>query len=264
MRGDKALAKTYVFTNIKGGVTKTTTTVNIGHGLAQTERHTLIIDADHQCNTTLALTGQMQEDRKGTFYEVMMARRPVGEVIQHTQFDGLDLVQGSMWLSNANTELAAQYGRENILKNALAGVYQDYDYILIDTPPNSELITVNSWVASDALVITMTPSKFAMTGLRILEIQLDQIRKQTRQPFPIFGVVVALDDHTNKSETRIAQIRDYFGDKVFNSVIPKNVKVEMATDEAVPIYDYAPGSTGANAYAKLVEEFIRKSEGVGE
>jgi chromosome partitioning protein len=250
---------TLVFTNIKGGVTKTTSTVNIGHGLAQTGRKTLIIDADHQCNTTLALLGKMQEERKGTFFEVMMNRRPVKEVIEHTPFENLDIVQGSMWLSNANTWLAGQYGRENILRDALEGV-GDYHYILIDTPPNSELITVNSWVASDGLVITMTPSLFAMTGIRILEIHLEEIRKQTRRPYPIFGVIISMDDHTNKSEMRIAQIREYFGDKVFSTVIPKNVKVEMATDEARPIFDYAPGSTGALAYADLVTDLIQRSE----
>src|SRR6266705_829541 len=128
------MSRTYVFTNIKGGVTKTTTTVNIGHGLAQTGRRTLIIDADHQCNTTLALTGEMQEQRRGTFFEVMMNRKPVEEIIQHTKFTGLDLVPGSIWLSNANTELASQYGRESILQNAIAGATRHYDYILIDTP----------------------------------------------------------------------------------------------------------------------------------
>jgi chromosome partitioning protein len=253
------MTKTYVFTNIKGGVTKTTTTVNIGHGLAQTGRRTLIIDADHQCNTTLAFLGKMQEEKEGTFYEVMMNRRHVRDVIQRTPFEHLDIVPGSMWLSNANTQLAAQYGRENILRNALEGV-NEYHYILIDTPPNSELITVNSWVASDGLVITMTPSLFAMTGIRILEIHLQDIRKQTRRPYPIFGVVISLDDHTVKSATRIRQIREYFSDRVFSTIVPKNVKVEMATDEAIPIYDYAPGSTGANAYAELVSEFIKRSE----
>jgi chromosome partitioning protein len=252
--------KTYVFTNIKGEVAKTTTTVNVGHGLAQTGRKTLIIDADHQCNSTLALIDKMPEEKAGTFYEVMMKRRSVRKVIQHTPFENLDLVPGSMWLSNANTNLAAQYGRENILRNALEGV-TDYHYILIDTPPNSELITVNSWVASDSLVITMTPSKWAMTGIRILEIHLEEIRRQTQKPFPIFEVVISLDDHTNKSATRIQQIREYFGDRVFNTIIPKNVKVEMATDEARPIFDYAPSSTGAIAYAELVHELIYRNEG---
>jgi len=251
--------KTLVFTNIKGGVTKTTTTVNVAHGLAQTGRKTLVIDADHQCNTTFALLGKMQEERRGTLFEVMMNRRPVGEVIQHTPFQNLDVVQGSMWLSNANTHLASQFGRENILRDALEGV-TDYHYILIDTPPNSELITVNSWVASDGLIITMTPSLFAMTGIRILEIHLAEIRKQTRRPYPIFGVVISMDDHTVKSATRIQQIQEYFGDKVFKTIIPKNVRVEMATDEARPIYDYAPGSTGAIAYAELVSDLIQRSE----
>jgi chromosome partitioning protein len=252
--------KTYCFTNIKGGVTKTTTTVNIGHGLAQTGRKTLIIDADHQCNSTLALLGSMREEREGTFYQVMMHRRPVREVIQRTPFDNLDLVQGSMWLSNANTQLAAQYGRENILRDALEGV-TGYHYILIDTAPNSELITVNSWVAADALVLTMIPSLFALSGIRILEHHLQEIKTQTKKEYPIFGVVISMDDHTNKSATRIAQIREYFGGRVFTNVVPKNVKVEMATDEAIPIYDYAPGSTGARAYAELVREFIQRSEG---
>ena len=249
----------YTFTSIKGGVSKTTSTVNTAHGLAQTGRRVLVIDADHQCNTTLALLNTVQDDRKGTFYDVMMNRRPVAEVIQRTPFDNLDIVQGSMWLSNANSTLASQYGRESILKTALEGV-SGYHYILIDTPPNTELITVNCWVASDQLIVPLTPSWFAMFGIRILEIQLEDIKKQTRRDFPIFGVIIALDDHTNKSERRIAEIREYFGERVFHTIIPKNVKVEMATDEGVPIYTYAPDSTGARAYADLVTEFIERSE----
>src|SRR5207248_267367 len=144
-------------------------------------------------------------------------------------------------------------------RNALHGI-DDFDYVLIDTAPNTELITVNSWVASDELIVTLSPSWFAMLGIRILERHLADIEQQTHRGYPIFGVVIALDDHSNKSKTRISQIREYFGEKVFTTVIPKNVKVEEATDEAVPIYDYAPGSTGANAYADLVAEFIRRSE----
>jgi chromosome partitioning protein len=250
----------YTLTSIKGGVTKTTSTVNLAHGLAQTGRKVLVIDGDHQCNSTLALLGGVQEERKGTFFDVMMERRPVAEVIQKTRFQHLDIVQGSMWLSNANTQLASQFGRETILKKALEGVADSYHYILIDTPPNTELITVNCWVASDQIIIPLTPSWFAMFGIRILEIQLADIKRQTGRDFPIFGVIIALDDHTTKSETRIAQIREYFGSKVFESVIPKNVKVEMATDESKPIYDFAPGSTGAKAYASLVSEFIQRSE----
>lgn len=252
----------YVFTSIKGGVLKTTDTVNLAHGLAQTGRRVLVVDADHQCNTTYALCGEMTEEKEGTFYSVMMHRRPVREVVQRTRFENLDLVRGSMWLSNANTELAAQFGRENILRDALEGV-TDYHYVLIDTAPNTELITVNAWVASDGLVVTLTPSLFAMIGIRILEIHLEQIRSHTRRPYPIFGVVIGKDEHTRTSGARIAQIREYFGDKVFQTIIPKNVKIEEATDNAVPIFDYAPGSTGAKAFADLVQEFIERSEGVG-
>jgi chromosome partitioning protein len=246
-------------TNIKGGVRKTTDTANLAHGLAQTGRKTLVIDADHQCNVTYALLGKIQEGTEGTFYEVMMQRKPVAEVIQRTPYENLDIVQGSMWLSNANTKLAPQYGRENILKNALDGL-NGYHYVLIDTAPNTELVTINSWVASDGLLISMTPSLFAMLGIRILEIHINDIRKQTGKELPVFGVIIGLDDHSKKSEIRIEQIREYFGDKVFKTVIPKNVKIEMATDEAVPIFDYAPGSTGANAYAELIREFVQRSE----
>jgi chromosome partitioning protein len=250
---------TYCFTSIKGGVIKTTSTVNLAHGLAQTGRRVLVIDADHQSNSTLALLGSVQEERSNTFFDVMMLRRPVREVIQRTPFENLDIVQGSMWLSNANTQLASQFGREMILSKALEDV-KDYHYILIDTPPNTELITVNCWVASDQLVVPLTPSWFAMFGIRILEIQLAEIQRQTGRSYSIFGVIIGLDDHTNKSEMRKAQIREYFGEKVFQTAIPKNVKVEMALDEAAAIYDYAPGSTGANAYANLVMEFIHRSE----
>lgn len=251
--------KTYVFTSIKGGVLKTTNTANIALGLAQTGRRTLVIDTDHQCNTTYALSGEITEKREGTFYEVMMNRRPVKEVIQRTRFENLDLVSGSMWLSNANTTLAAQYGRENILRDALEPV-NGYHYVLVDTAPNTELITINSWVASDGLIITLTPSLFALIGVRILEIHLDEIRQQTKRSYPIFGVIIGRDERTKNSATRIAQIREYFGDKVFDTIIPKNVKVEEATDNATPIYDYAPESTGAKSYADLVQEFILRSE----
>lgn len=250
---------TYCLTSIKGGVTKTTSTVNLALGLAQTGRRVLVIDADHQCNATLALKGGVSEEKRGTFWQVMMERRPVAEVIQQTKFANLDLAEGSMWLSNANTQLASQFGRETILQKALEGV-AGYHYILIDTPPNTELITVNCWCASNQIVIPLTPSWFAMFGIRILEIQIAEIKKQTGRDFPIFGVIVALDDHSRKSSTRTTQIREYFGEKVFQTVIPKNVKVEEATDESVAIFDYAPGSTGAKAYADLVEEFIKRSE----
>lgn len=251
--------KTYVFTSIKGGVLKTTNTACIALGLAQTGRKTLVIDTDHQCNSTYALTGEITEKKEGTFYEVMMNRRPAREVIQRTRFENLDLISGSMWLSNANTTLAAQYGRENILRNALDGI-SGYHYVLVDTAPNTELITINSWVASDGLIITLTPSLFAMIGIRILEIHLDEIRQQTKRSYPIFGVIIGRDEHTKNSATRIEQIREYFGEKVFTTVIPKNVKVEEATDSAIPIYDYAPDSTGARAYADLVQEFVLRSE----
>lgn len=254
--------KTYVFTSIKGGVLKTTNTANIALGLAQTGRRTLVIDTDHQCNSTYALSGEITEKKEGTFYEVMMNRRPAKEVIQKTRFENLDLIAGSMWLSNANTTLAAQYGRENILRNALESV-NNYHYILIDTAPNTELITINAWVASNALIITLTPSLLAMIGIRILEIHLDEIRQQTKRSYPIFGVIIGRDEHTRNSITRIGQIREYFSDKVFSTVIPKNVRVEEATDTATPIYDFAPDSTGARAYADLVQEFILRSESEG-
>jgi len=251
--------KIYVCTSIKGGVRKTTDTVELGLGLAHTGRRVLIIDTDHQCNSTLAITDQMTERKEGTFFEVMMERKPVKEVIQQTKFPHLDLVEGSMWLSNANSKLASEYGRETILRHALEGI-SGYHYILIDTAPNTELITVNAWVASTGLIINLTPSKWAMVGIRILEIHLKEIQRQTKRNYPIFGVIVGKYEHTNLHKDRLEQIQNYFGDKVFKAVIPKNIKVEEATDNAIPIYDYAPDSTGAQAYADLVQEFIQRSE----
>jgi chromosome partitioning protein len=252
--------KIYTFTSIKGGVLKTTNTANIALGLAQTGRRTLVIDADHQSNCTYALTGSITDQREDTFYEVMMNRRPVKQVIKPTRFANLDLVAGSLWLSNANTALAGLYGRENILRQALSSV-TDYHYVLIDTAPNTELITTNAWVASDSLVVALTPSLFAMIGIRILEIHLEEIRRQTQRPYPLFGVIIGKAEPTRIASTRIGEIREYFGDKVFKTVIPKNVKVEEAMDEATAIYDFAPESAGARAYADLVQEFIARSEG---
>src|SRR5712691_10317537 len=152
------MPKVYCFTSIKGGVTKTTSTVNIGHGLAQTGRRVLIIDADHQCNATFSVLGEVQEETTGTLFKVMMENQRVSSVIRPTRYENFFIVPGSMWLSNANVTLASRYGRESILKNALQGGIDEFDYILIDTPPNTELITINAWVASDQLVVTLSPS----------------------------------------------------------------------------------------------------------
>lgn len=247
-------------TSIKGGVSKTTSTVNLAHGLAATGRRVLVIDCDHQCNSTIALLDSMKEDPSGTFYDIMMHRRPAIELIQRTPFENIDIIQGSMWMSDKNTELAGQYRREEILSGTLEGI-TGYHYVLIDTAPNTELVTVNAWMASTRLVVVLTPSKFAMSGVRILERQLAKVAGQVKRKFPLLGVLIALNDNTRKSRLHVGEIKDYFKDKVFDTIIPKNVQVEEATDSAASLYDFAPSSTGANAYASLVEEFINRVEG---
>jgi chromosome partitioning protein len=245
------------FTNIKGGVTKTTSTVNIGYGLAKSGYRVLVIDADPQSNTTYTLTGRLDENEEGTLYEVLIKGRPIKDIVISTSEPNLFLVPGSMWLCAAEIELVNRQSREQVLKKALRGI-TDYDYILIDTQPSLGLITVNAWVASNSLIVPVALTVYALVGIKILEWSLKYTRENMEIPLPIVGVIACLDDHTKNSQKYLASVQEYFGNLVFQTVIPRNIRVEEANDKSISLFDYASTSTGAIAYATLVKEVLAR------
>lgn len=244
--------------NNKGGVTKTTTTVNLGYGLARAGRRVLIIDTDAQSNSTYSLLGHL--DQEPTLFDVLINGVKITDAIVPTQQENLFLVPSSINLSAADLLMASAAGRERKLVRALSTV-KDFDYILIDTPPNLGVLTVNAFMACTDVIIPIALTTYALIGIGILESTMQELRENLDVELPIFGVVANLDDHTRLSTDVLVAVRDHFAGKVFDTVIPRNIKVEEAHNQIACLFDYAPASTGAQAYSKLVQEVLHRAEG---
>jgi len=250
--------KVWTLANNKGGITKTTSTINLGYGIARKGHRVLVIDADAQCNTTYSLTGKM--DHESTLFDVLIQGSKMADTIIPTQQENLYLAPSSINLSAADLLMASAPGRERKLARALAQV-EDYDYVLIDTPPNLGVLTVNAFVACTSVLIPIALTTYALIGISILEQTMQELRDNLDVELPILGVIGNLDDHTRISADVLEAVREHFGDLVFNAVIPRNIKVEEAHNQIACIYDYAPQSTGAKAYAQLVEEVLARAQG---
>lgn len=244
--------------NIKGGVTKTTTAVNLAYGLARAGYRVLVLDMDPQCNTTYTLTQQLSEETEKTLYEVLIGGKSLESVVMQTKYENLFLAPGSIWLSSADLELAGRTNREKVLLRALRGL-DGCDFVLIDTQPSLGLLTVNSLVASTGVIIPIALTIYALLGIKLLNMSLEQLRENMELSIPVLGVVACLADSTKNSKLRLEQVKEYFGEKVFQTVIPRNIKVEEANDESVPLYEYAPNSAGAKAYELLTREVTARA-----
>jgi len=248
--------KIWSFCNNKGGITKTTSTINIGYGIARKVYRTLIVDVDAQCNTTYSLTGKM--DHENTLFDVLINGGKMEDIIIPTKQDNLYLAPSSINLSAADLLMASAPGRERKLARALAQV-KDFDFVLIDTPPNLGVLTVNAFVASTDVVIPIALTTYALIGISILERTMQELRDNLDVQLPILGVIANLDDRTRISKDVLEAVREHFGDLVFNTIIPRNIKVEEAHNQIACLYDYAPNSTGARAYTALVEEVLARA-----
>ena len=250
------MGKSYAIFNQKGGVGKTTTNINLGACLARKGKRVLLVDIDPQGNTTSGL-GLVKRELRDTLYEALtMEEYDVHKAVYHTETKNLDIIPASVDLSGAEVELIQIFGREILLRNVLAQVKDEYDFIFIDCPPSLGLLTVNALVAADGVIIPIQCEFYALEGvMKTVEL----VRREMNRNLQITGVILSMfDGRTNLGLQVVQEVKRFFGNKVFKTVIPKNVRLAEAPSYGLSIVDYDPSSKGAKAYKKLADEFVQR------
>ena len=248
------MGKIYVFVNQKGGVGKTTSAINIGAYLAEAGKKVLLVDFDSQGNMS---SGVGRAKEKPTIYELMAGQASVDQVIRHTAVDNLDAIPASIDLSGAAIELVGQEERDFFLKRSLEPVKNQYDYILIDCPPSLGILTLNGLAAADAVLIPMQCEYFALEGITLLLQTVKKVQKSINSKLSIGGIFFTMyDSRTRLAQQVVTQVKAYFGDSVFNTIIPRNVRLSEAPSHGIPICKYDPNCQGAKSYKSLAEEVI--------
>lgn len=253
-------AKVLAVANQKGGVGKTTTAINLATALAAIDHKVLVLDLDPQGNASTGL-GIDRSAREITSYDVILGAAPVGNALVSTGIQGLDLMPSTIDLSGADLELAELPRRNFRLKQALekASSFDTYDYILIDCPPSLSLLTVNALVAADEVMVPLQCEFFALEGLSLLLKTIEQVRAALNPQLRMNGVVLTMFDSRNKLSDQVAgDVRSYLGDKVYETVIPRNVRISEAPSHGLPALLYDHRSKGSQAYIALARELLRR------
>lgn len=253
------MGKIISIANQKGGVGKTTTSVNLSSCLALAKKKVLLVDADPQGNATSGVGGK--KDFGKSTYNLIMNNEDIQNVIQPTVIPNLDLCASNIDLAGAEVELVSQISRESKLKDALNSARVEYDYIIIDCPPSLGLVTLNALTASDSVLVPIQCEYYALEGLGQLMSTIDLVQKHLNPKLDIEGVVLTMyDARTNLSKQVIDEVKKYFKNRVYKTIIPRNVKLSEAPSYGMPIALYDKRSDGAKAYVSLANEIIRQNK----
>lgn len=253
------MSKIIAIVNQKGGVGKTTTTVNLSAALAKKGKKVLLIDEDPQGNATSGAGVNKTQDK--STYDIIINETEFEDAIVKSSVKKLDVCPSNINLAGAEVELVPMMARETKLKDKLENIKEKYDYILIDCPPSLGLLTINALTAANSIIIPIQCEYYALEGVGQLMNTVNLIKKQLNKELYIEGVVLTMNDaRTNLSNQVISEVKKYFKDNVYKTIIPRNVKLSEAPSFGMPITTYAPLSKGARCYEKLANEIIKSNK----
>ena len=250
------MVKVIAIANQKGGVGKTTTAVNLAACLAQKGRKVLMLDEDPQGNATSGL-GFDKRDIKKCVYDTLINDVPMKDVLLHSDYENLDVIPATIQLAGAEIELVSLMNREGRLKNALERVKHDYDYVLIDCPPSLGLLTINALTAANSVMVPIQCEFYALEGVSQLMNTIKLVQRNLNPALKLEGVLMTMfDQRTNLSSDVVGEVRKYFNTKMYNTIIPRNVRLSEAPSHGQPVIVYDPKSKGAQVYSELAQEVL--------
>ena len=255
---DARRARVMAIANQKGGVGKTTTAINLGTALAACERKVLVVDLDPQGNASTGF-GLTRGDRKRNIYKPLLQGADIGDSVVPTEVPGLSLVPSSVDLAGAEVELASAEARETHLRETIRPLLDQYDYILVDCPPALGFLTINAFVAATSVLVPLQAEFYALEGLSHLMKTIERVRRNFNTDLEIRGIVLTMYDKRNNLCDMVANdVRDYLGDIVMETVIPRNVRVSEAPSHGKPVIVYDMRCPGSKAYIKMAGELMRR------
>ena len=254
------MAKILAISNQKGGVAKTTTSINLAASLAATKRKVLLVDMDPQGNATTG-SGVDKNEVEFSGYDLLIEKSSIEDVKVYVEEAGYDLIPGNGDLTAAEVELMTKFDRERQLSYRFEEMQEDYDYILIDCPPSLNMLTVNAMVAAQGIIIPMQCEYYALEGLTALKETIDSIKESLNPDLEIAGILRTMFDPRNRLAIEVSrQLIKFFDDKVYRTIVPRNVRLAEAPSHGMPIITYDRNSKGARSYLALAGEMIRRDE----